>query len=141
MLYFPFQQWDVEFGKTSNETVPWEKVTHGTNSHHLDIITKEVLLNYNNFGSTQKAARVSALLIAISKKRSFKGGHTSNITAETYRDADHFLLSEAQQKVNFACKQYKTLNLKKNQKYLWVVGANRLTDFNPLDSKVRIRAY
>ena len=88
----------------------------------------------------QKAVRVTARLIGISKKRSFKGGHIDNITAETYREAEHFLLSEAQQTVDFACKQYKTLNPKKNQKDLWVVGANQLTDFNPLDSKVGIRA-
>lgn len=79
MLRRPFEEWDIKFGKTSDEPVPGEKkLTSGkpTMTHAAGVTQKgENLLSYDRVSSLRMAVRVLARVIGIARKRSFKGGH------------------------------------------------------------------
>ena len=133
MLSEPLEKWDIKYGSTSSNPLPGEKRIVSTNTSSGNT-TQPNLLNYTNVSSLQKAVRVVARIMGMAKDRSFRGGHVDNISAETYKQAERFLLLEAQGEVDLSMKQYKPLNPMKTTDGLWVVGANRLSSFNPLNT-------
>ena len=132
MLSEPFENWNIKFGSTSDETLPGEKKITSTNLCSGSS-AQPSLLNYENLRSFQKAIRVVARIMGMAKSKSFKGGHIDNMSTQAYRTAENFLLLEAQKDVDLSAKQYKSLNPTKVEG-LWVVGANRLACFNPLNN-------
>ena len=133
MLYEPLEKWDIKFGSTSDDPLPGEKKITSTNLSS-EIPTQPSLINYENVSSFLKAVRVVARIIGIARHKSFRGGHIDNISTETFKQAEKFLLLDAQKKVDLSLKQYKTLNPTRNADGLWVVGANRLACSNPLNT-------
>ena len=133
MLSEPLEKWDIKYGSTSSDPLPGEKRIVSTNTSSGNA-TQPNLLNYTNVSSLQKAVRVVARIMGMAKDRSFRGGHVDSLSAETYKRAEGFLLLEAQREVDLSMKQYKPLNPMKTTDGLWVVGANRLSSFNPLNT-------
>ena len=132
MLHQPFDSWNIKFGKTNDKSVPGEKKLVGT--HLSDSCEQEsTLINNKNVGTFSKAVRVVAPLMGIAKHKSLKGGCFSHITPDSLRRAEEFLLKDSQKHVDLSSADYRRLNPVKNVKELWVVGANRLANFNPLN--------
>ena len=131
MLRKPFQQWNIRFGKTSDEPTPGEKKIATT--HVADaVLPKESLLDHDNFSSAKKAVRVIGRVIGIARSKSFKGGHIDNLSAAVLKEAEEYLVKEAQSTVDMRSPDYRRLNPACNAEGVWVVGASRLSKFNPM---------
>ena len=109
MLSEPYEKWNIKFGKTSDDPLPGEKKISSTNLTSGNP-SQTSLVNYENVSSFQKAIRVAARIIGIARSKSFRGGHIDNISTETFRQAEKFLLLDAQKEIDLTVKQYKTLN-------------------------------
>ena len=132
MLYLPFEEWDIKFGKTSDENVPGEKKLHGFQTL---VTVREVshnLLTYENMSSMSKAVGVTARLISIARKKSFKGGRLINLNPSLRIEAEKFLVLEAQGTLDMESNNYRKLNPAQREDGVWVVGASRLAENNPM---------
>ena len=132
MLHEPAESWNVHFGPTSNEPVPGEKKAYAEQTHATDALHNGELINLSRFGSFQKTVRVTARVMNIAKLKSFSGGNQKHMTVEAYRKAEQYLISDAQKATDFKSKSLKTLNPSQNKDGLWVVGATRLVNVNPM---------
>ena len=133
MLYKPFEEWDIKFGGTSCGELPGEKKLLSANVAAVNPV-REHILDYKNVSTLSRAVRVIARVIGMAQAKSFKGGHVDHVSTETYKRAERFLLLEAQKGVELKQAKYKTLNPAKNEYGLWIVGANRLASYNPLNT-------
>ena len=131
MFYLPFEQWDIKFDTSPEDSVSAETI-HEPETFNLRSNVSPNLLNYDNFSNKSKLVRVMARLISIRKKKSFSGGHWTHVTPDLMGEAELFLIKEAQQSVDMNSPNYKTLNPAKVDKDIWVVGASRLANSNPL---------
>ena len=132
MLYLPLEQWNIKFGKTSNESVPGEKKLHGIQTLTSEGKVTKTILNYDNIGSLPKAVGVIARLIGIARKKSFKGGCVTNLNPGLRMEAEKFLVLEAQGAIDMESTNYKKLNPAQREDGVWVVGASRLAENNPM---------
>ena len=139
MFRLPFEQWDVRFGKTSDQLLPGEK--RDVQTHQADSSGSTGFVNYNNLSSLQKAVRVVARLMGIAQEKSFRGGQVDLISPERLRRAEAHLLSEAQVSVDLKEKQHRSLNAAKDERGLWVVGASRLAHVNPLGVRADLPVF
>ena len=68
MLQKPFEQWNIKFGKASDEPTPGEKITA---THAADAVQpKETLLNYDNFSSAKKVVQLIGCTVGVIRKGS-----------------------------------------------------------------------
>ena len=128
MLRQPFEDWNIRFGKTSDDPVPGEKrlvVSHAAKQ-------KTTLLRYERFSSFRKMVRVTARLVGIAKERSFRGGCTGCLSTERLKQAEELLIKEVQDTLDMTSADYRSLNTAQMANGLWVVGAHRLARFNPM---------
>ena len=132
MLYRPIEQWNIKFGKTSNESMPGEKKLPVIQTFTSESKVIQNLLNYENISSFSKAVGVTARLIGIARKKSFKGGCVTNLNPGLRIEAEKFLVLEAQSTVEMESSNYRKLNPVQRQDDVWVVGASRLADNNPM---------
>ena len=95
MLFEPLEKWDIKYGSTSDDPLPEENIS-SENSIQPN------LLNYANVSSFQKVIRMVARIREIVASKSFKGGHIHNISTETFRQAEMFLLLEVQNEVDLS---------------------------------------
>ena len=139
MFQLPFEEWDVKFGKTSDGVLPGEK--QHVQSHMAGLATMQSLICYENVGSLKRAVRVVARIQGVLRDKSFKGGHIDRLSPESLREAEIRLLLEAQSVVDVGDAQYKALNPAKNEHNLWIVGANRLAQANPLGVRADLPVF
>ena len=132
MIYLPFEEWAIKFGKTSEEKVPGEKKFHGVHTHTAVGKPIQCLLNYDNISSLSNATGVIARLIGIARKKSFKGGRLTNLNPRLRAEAEKFLVTDAQRAVDMESDNYKRLNPARKEDGVWVVGASRLANNNPM---------
>ena len=130
MLHRPFEQWDVKFGKTSEERMPGEKKIHVGQTHNVEGKTKGSILNLARFGTKAKAVKVVARILSIFRAKSFKGGNLININPHLVAEAELLLIKEAQSNVSF--ENLKSLNPAQTSDGVWVVGSSRLAKGNPM---------
>ena len=130
MLHMPFEQWDVKFGKTSEERMPGEKKIHVGQTHNVEGKTKGSILNLAQFGTKVKAIKVVARILSIFRAKSFKGGNLTNINPHLVAEAELLLIKEAQSNVSF--ENLKSLNPAQRSDGVWVVGSSRLAKGNPM---------
>ena len=123
-------EWDVKFGKTSEERVPGEKKIHTGHTHNVEDKTKVSILNFAHFSTKTKAVRVVARIISIFRNKSFKGGNLKKITPNLVTEAEMFLIREAQRNVSF--ENLKSLNPAQRSDGVWIVGSSRLAKGNPM---------
>ena len=131
MLYLPFDQWEIKFGKPGGEhvRVPGERKNLQT---CVTEIEQGEVLNYDNIGFKLKAVRVMARIFGIAKGKSFKKGSINNINPALIIDAENYLIKEAQKTIQIDSHNYKALNPARLANGIWVVGASRLAMGNPL---------
>ena len=129
MLYSPFDQWPIKFGKQSDERSPGEKTCLAVNVS----IAKKPIIDLSRFSSIQTARLVIARILGMFHRKSISGGRTKHITPELLSRSEHVLLKMAQgefsQDENHA--RFKALNPRMNSDGLLAVGA-RMSIFNPM---------
>ena len=130
MLHMPFEQWDVKFGKTSEERMPGEKKIHVGLTHNVQGKSKVSILNLAQFGTKSKAVKVIARILSIFRAKSFKGGSLININPHLVAEAELLLIKEAQSNVSF--ENLKSLNPAQRSDGIWIVGSSRLAKGNPM---------
>ena len=140
VFYSPYEKWGLRF-EAQKENSPGEKmvkslvnVAHAS-SHHL--------VDYSQFSSFDRVIWVIARLLSmfVHQKKSFRGGHVSNITPELLRKAEDILLKDVQSSISNDMKQtntrgkqvsmYVRLHPVQNENGVWIVGS-RLNRFNPM---------
>ena len=90
---------------------------------------EEDLVDLTRFSKVSSAVRVVARLLIVTKEKSFKGSQCSKVNPDLYKEAEQFLIANAQQSIDFS--NLKRLNLSKEKNGIWVVGASRLAASNP----------
>ncbi len=129
-LYREFETWEVKQGSLHNENLPGEKVCL-----HLQVTPeRNSILDLSRYSSLTKATRIVARILGIFQKRSFKGGSLNGLTPALMTQAELFLIKEAQLSLEDKIQNFKKLNPVKNKNDIWVVGATRLANHNPLSA-------
>ena len=130
MLSLPFEQWNIKFGGATEEILPGEKRL--TQAHSAGVQQPTSLIDYVNVSSLPKALRVMTRVINVLKNKSFRGGHTSFITPAILQQAEEILVREAQGSDDISKTDYRRLNPAQKENGIWVVGASRLANYNPM---------
>ena len=129
MLLRPFEEWNVKFGKTSDGPVEGEKKLK---THTAGANEKKSLIAYKNISTYTKAVRVMARVLNMFREKSFQGGQTELLNTDIINEAETLLLKEAQSATDMTSPDYQRLNPAKKADGVWVVGAARLANHNPM---------
>ena len=128
MLYREFEDWNVKQGSLKDEKLPGEKTCLTMEA----TVKKQSPFDLTRYSHITKAIRVVARTLGIIRERSFKGGCSSSISPAAMIEAEKFLIKEAQQTLDNTIQNYKRLNPARNEDGIWIVGATRLANYNPL---------
>ena len=127
-LETPVDSWDMKSTVDHSGVLPGEKAsTHTTDSASLE---KFQLIDYSKFSNARKLVWTIARVLNICKKRSFKAGSLSHISAPEIREAKFWIAKDVQYNLS-DMKQYKQLKPVLNDRGVWVIGA-RIAGYNPL---------
>lgn len=129
MFRKPFDQWNIKFGKTSDDLLPGEKKIV---TAHVAEADSDTLFECNRVSTFSKLLRVAARVMNIAKNKSFACGREGLVTPISLKSAEVFLIKMAQKDVDIGGPSYKRLNPTQTDDGIWVVGATRLVNHNPL---------
>ena len=156
ILYQPIEEWGLKFNPKKDEVLPGEKkvpskATHTSTTSPVPATTATwrtaaaipdiPLIDYNRFSDVNKLIWVVARVFSIAKKKSFLGGTTLSISTEQLREAENFIVKDAQKSLNKELVKvdrngrkggrYSSLTPVQGEDGFWVVG-QRLSSTNPM---------
>ena len=132
MFKLPFDNWEIKFTSNVSGPLPGEKRL--ISSHAAASKSSDDLIDYTKFGSLTKLLRVVSRVLLVIRHKSFLAGRASEITPQIMNDAEMVLVQQAQTSVDMTKADFHRLNPAKRSDGVWVVGASRLANYNPMSA-------
>jgi hypothetical protein len=132
VLYMPESAWDVKSHVGHEGPLPGEKGP----VRAMMVATVEPVIPYDRFRLAGKVQLIIAMILGMSRLKSFKGGSKNQVTVELLREAKKLLDKDVQSTMsadlsNPSKGRYARLKPVLNREGIWVVGG-RMTRRNPL---------